>query len=184
MTHYDKEMFDLAKIAHARIYTIISKLTAEIQAGCGGSLTTLVDHAFALRETSKLCDDIRKEAILLYDLASRVTCMLHVQSGSADNIKTDHCTAIPDMKMSCKIPTLKNNPEEYYALMEWLKVPRDLLGSAEHDSEAIRPHWPGMVELITNLAAQGKSVPPGVDFTTQRPIYKLTIRGRRPIDSQ
>jgi hypothetical protein len=55
----------------------------------------------------------------------------------------------------------------------------------DEDSEAVRPHWPGMVSYLTGLMRQGRPLPPGIDPEKTYPRYKLRLRalkGGVPLD--
>jgi len=135
------------------------------------------DMAYALNELHKWCDDMRKEAKRAKEIADRVACLLWVQRDNGDNIKTDHCTATPIIKMQPKVPKLSSDPEAYYALMDYLGIPR-----TTSDQELVRVHWPSMVEYLTLLAEEGRPMPKGIDPNGSRPEYRLMIRSKRAVD--
>jgi len=147
-----------------------------------GNPVELADMAFALREMSKLFKDMEKDTRILGELAEKMACLKWmVAGGDEDNIKTDYCTATPDMKHIAAIPKREKDPEAFAALMKHFNIPESAFPG--EDEDIVRPHWPGVVSALSKAMQEGKPLPKGIDPTKTYPHYRLTIRKRKDIDS-
>ena len=140
--------------------------------------TEAADAAYAMRELHKWCDDMRKEAQRLKDTCDRIACVLWIANGGLHkSIKTSYCTATPEIRQRATIPKKDTDPDNFWALMDYLGIPREAA-----ESDIVRFHWPGVVEYLTEQAAQGLPTPPGIQPDATHPVYSLRIRGRKAID--
>lgn len=134
----------------------------------------LADLAFALKKISELFDEMEKRTRNTYELAERLLCMMWAQVGDSDPIRTEHCTITPRIRMAAQIP--KKGTPEYEELMKALGIGVEL-----QKTDAVRPHWPGLVDYVTELLTSGRPLPPGVDASKTYPVYGVTIRQRKGI---
>jgi len=142
---------------------------------------TLADEAFVLRQLEELADDTRKDCRAVKETIEKCACLLWVEenmntSGRGDPIRGDLCVATPDVKEMASLPRPKTQPEQYGALMTWLGIPLSVVAQ-----DLVRPHWPGFTDKISELAATGQPLPPGIDPDKTYPLYKLTTRLRRGV---
>jgi len=134
----------------------------------------LADVAFALREATSLIEDIRKEFNKAAGVAKLSACLAWTDKQTLEltmgPIRTSYVTAEPDVKMYAPFPT-KRDKDGWDALMLWFEIPPWVA-----DRELVRPHYKSMVALCTELAKDGKPLPPGVDPANTKPQYDLKMR--------
>ena len=60
----------------------------------------------------------------------------------------------------------------------------DYVGVAKEavEDKCVKPHWPGLVERISNETAMGKPLPPGIDPNSSYPVYSMRIRAKQNLD--
>lgn len=178
MTDDDVQIFTAIRDLHGFLYPKIKQLREETQR-CR-NLERLADRCMAAKQSLNYVNDLRKELNLLQELAERLACLIWVQLEMTESIKTEHTTAIPNVKMMAAVPKKRTQPEAYAAFMDFLGVPKALY---EGDEDAVRPHWPGMVEYLSGLLAEGKPLPPGIEPDKTYPVYSLTCRKRMEVDA-
>ncbi len=134
-------------------------------------LKDMVDIAYALREISRLLDDGRKECAECIKLMERAMCIgwiqQCIQTGSDDPIRGEYAIGTTQTRQMMHIP--KRDTEEYESLLSWLGVPNDGL---------VRPHWPSMVEHISELLSEGKTPPTGMTGKPY-PVYSVVLRKKK-----
>ena len=177
MTEADVELFVLARQFHADLYPKVKKLRDETQT-CH-NLERLVDRCLAARHALQYLEDLRKEISLLNERAEKLACLIWVELDMTENVKTAYTLGMPKVKMMAAVPKKRTDPASFRAFMEFLKVPAELY-AGEH--EAVRVHWPGMVDYISDLLENGKPLPDGIDPNKTYPVYSLTCRKRKEID--
>lgn len=135
------------------------------------SLEEMVDLAFGLKETASLLDDARKECTACQEILEEVACVLWVQKslqdGTDESIHGEFATGTPRVKTMMHIP--KRGTDEYEVLMASMGVV---------NGDLIRPHWPSMVDHVTNLLSEGKEPPPGMSGKTYQ-RHNVTLRKRK-----
>lgn len=129
----------------------------------------LADYSYALREISKFADDIRKIADAVKETAEKIACAICIRDEHVGTIRTEYCVATPKLKMSASLPSKRTEPEAYNRLLEFLGI-RDEIS----DTDCVRLHWPGMVDLITLRTEAGKPLPPGLEMAKTYPVYSLS----------
>ncbi len=129
----------------------------------------LADYSYGLREISKYADDIRKIADAIKETAEKIACAICIRDEHVGTIRTDYCVATPKLKISASLPSKRKQPEEYNRLLEFLGIRGELA-----DTDSVRLHWPGMVDLVTLRAEQGLPLPPGMEDQTTYPVYSLS----------
>lgn len=161
-----KSLYADTRIAHASVFNRLLRLQAVV---AGESAEELVDVIYALREAAELLDDARKECNRLSEVAQRLACVAWMQTDGSP-VRTDYCIGSPDVKQTASTP--RPGSPEYDQLIEFFGVPA---------SSPFRPHWPSMVDAISELGKQGKPLPPGIDPTKMMTVFKVTVRKKKPV---
>lgn len=128
------------------------------------------DAVFVLRKTREQIKSLSTELEVLEQKLIDVTCLVWVTSMNNEPVRGNLCTGTPDIKEAPVIPSRKTEPELYSKMLTDLGV----VDSEVVSSDAVRPHWPGLMEMVSNRIAAGRKKPEWVRET--RPQYKLTVR--------
>jgi hypothetical protein len=174
-----QSLYLLALELHRASVELEVKLNAEMSTCV--EKTDAVDVAYAMRETWSLVHDVRKRVYVLQQRAEKLAVALNLADGSAENIKTDYCTATPKIRTIVSIPRRSTDPENFGKLMAWLGVPKDLWDKGDEEKEVLRPHWPGLIDHIADRLQEGKPMPPGVEPNKTYAEYSLVMRGKKGI---
>lgn len=168
--------------AHGRFKRIAEQIMASVDANM--SREELADIAYAARESASLADENRKAWQMLTEKAQRTACILWLQdmTNAGEPIRTEHCTATPDVRVAVRVPSRKKDPERYARLMQWLGVPEALYTAPEGESPAVDLHYMGIVRTATDMLAEGKTLPPELNMGNTGQLYFLKIRGRKGVD--
>ena len=172
MKEHNKEYFNLAMTVLGEWKDRHDKLVANLHNE--GDIKELADMAYALKKIMEIFDEVEKRTRNTYELAERLLCMMWAQAGDSDPIRTPYCTITPRIRMAAQIP--KKGSVEYEELMKALGITVELQAT-----DAVRPHWPGLVDYVTELLTNGRQLPPGVDPNKTYPVYGVTIRPRKGI---
>ena len=140
----------------------------------------LVDWAYALNQSNKFIDEIRKNLNGLEELAEKICCVVYIQTGNSEPVRTPHCTGSPGVTLKASLPKRRGQHDEWVKLMVHLGVPKHLIDV--EDQQALDFHWPGLMAYLTRLQMEGKPLPPGVDVNKTYPEYHVTLKGRRGVD--
>ena len=164
------------KALYLRTYHDLSVLRDDLKQS---EFTTgdIVDLIYVMRELSKVVDDLRKETDGVMHQFENVGCMISIARGDLEPIRTNLATGSPNLKMAAKIPSQTKDPENFALLMDHLGVSKEAVAD-----KCVKPHWPGLVERMTNDAAMGKPLPPGVDPNSSYPVYSMRIRAKKSLD--
>jgi len=168
-----KEMYTRIQALHSEFFEFVQK-QAQWAKDNPTEMEELADVAYMFREVSNFLNDSRRSADGVKELVERVACMCWVQSGNYDRISTDFCTALPDVKMAVRLPSKTREPEAYRAMLEYFNIDEGLC-----QNDAIRFHWPGMVEYVSQRLAAGEKLPETLQIREQYPVYKLKLQKRR-----
>ena len=163
-----KKAYQKAREAHWEIVQQSELLRLALSSS--GNISELADALYALKQIAELCDDARKEANRLIELFEKLTCRLWVLQDNGDLIRTEYCTASPDIKQTVKTP--KEGTPEYAEFASSFGVPPDV---------PFRPHWPSIIKRVSEDMAAGKPLPPGCDPREIINICKVGIRKKRAI---
>jgi hypothetical protein len=139
-------------------------------------MNELTDAVYSLGEAYKYADDLRREIDKTKKLASKLVCLLWAKFTEGGPIRTAHCTGTPRIKMIASVPSARRDPEAYESLMEHLAIPERVWRN-----DVVRPHWPGLVEHLSQRLEQGLPVPPGIDPDKTYPDYAVTIRSKKGV---
>jgi len=148
------------------------------------SLREMADTLYVLREATKLYEDSLKELNKAKGEIERLFCTLFVDESLAgnfadDKVRTEHCSVEPDIKVAAKLPTYKQDPESYLAMMADLGFDTDTL--VRDGVELARPYWPGIQERINTLATEGKPLPKGLKTDETFRQFAVKIRKKMEI---
>lgn len=135
------------------------------------SLEEMLDFACCVKETAHLLDDSRKECEDLQKTLEQVMCVVWIAKSLSTNkddpIRSEYAVGTPRVKITMHIP--KRGTEEYDALMTSMGV---------SNGDLVRPHWPSMVDHVSELLSKGKMPPPGMTGKTYN-VHSVTIRKRK-----
>jgi hypothetical protein len=170
------------KAAHEDAYKIVLKLKEIVPKT--GDVKELADIVHATDSVIKFCKDIEKEARIIHELAEKIGCAIWVRMGCADPIRTPYTTGTPVVKMMVSLPNRNKDPERFATFMESLGIARELWDVPADCKPAVAPNWPGMLDYVSELAAQGRPFPPGVDPDRTYPVYAITVTRRKEPDAE
>ena len=175
MIHDDfKFLYSDTLKAHMALETKLEDLRARLN-----SQTTIIDQAdadYAISKISELMDDSAKKIRALLTLSEQLLTIRWVMSDCSGPIRTQHVTTSPKMTDMPKIPSKKSSPEAYAKFMSELGVPDTLV-----DSEAVRPHWPGLCDYIECFAEKGEPLPESLKNVDSYPVFKCTRRKKKGV---
>jgi hypothetical protein len=169
------------KKVYLLLYGLLSELRDEMKAG-KYDLCDMVNFIYVMREIARLADDLRKEANGIGQMFENVACALYVKQNQnspdkADPIRAALATGTPKLTLGAKLPHEKRDPEKYIALMTHFGIGPEAL-----EKRVVKAYWPGICEQISQLAEQGKPLPPGINPDDTYPTYKVTIKIRKVLD--
>ena len=135
--------------------------------------TTLVDTLYVFKQTVLMMHDMRKELDALVALIEKIVCAQWVTESLAadskgESIRGKLATGTPSSKQMLVLP--KKGTPEYDTLLKSLGV-----GVKSLKNDLVRVHWPGMIEHVTKVLGQGRSIP-GCDSKTTYPVFKVATR--------
>ena len=171
------EEYAKMKRIYLSCYGLLSTLRDELRAG-KYELNDMVNVIHVMREISKLTNDLRKEADGIMHIFENATCVIYVSLNETELIRASLATGSPNLKLGVKVPNRNNEPERFYKLMNFFKVPM-----SSFEERVIKPHWPGICEQISILAEEGKPLPPGINPEDTYPTYTVRITSVRDIDT-
>lgn len=169
-----KEMYTRIERMHRIVYGLMIQIRDDLSAS-DLKQEDRVDLSYLLRETSRMFKDLEKEARLLRESNDNIVCFKAMTKSTVDKISGDIATGTPDLKMIAKLP--KHGTPEFMELMDDLGINKEVVGL-----DAVRPHYPGLVELISQRMAAGSNPPRGIDPTTTHPKYSLILRKKAGVD--
>lgn len=137
-------------------------------------LEELADIGYLLRETSKFYDTLRKRlndgrALIELQIGRSLVEKSLTEEATDTLVRGVLATARADVKHQPNLP--KRNSEEYRALCEWAKIPRETI-----EQGYITFHFPTLTELLTKLAEDGQPIPKGILGVIPR--FSCTFRKR------
>lgn len=125
-------------------------------------LDTLVETVHVLKQAYKHFDELRKEVKRRIEAAERVAGIVAVKLEADPTVRTPYVTATIRVGQVANVP--RHDAPEYAALMEWLGLPPEA---------PVRIHWPDLVDMLTERAANGQALPPGIDPESVKPKYEV-----------
>lgn len=145
-------------------------------AGIGTKHEDMADHIYALKESIKFIEKLKKETEAELTRCERIFCFQSIEEHAGEACRTDYCTVSPKVRQHVPIPKLGKDPELYYALMDHIGVQREI-----SDRELVRLHWPAFIDWLSESQAAGKPLPPGLDPTAVQAIYSTICRAKGEI---
>lgn len=139
-------------------------------------LSEVADTAYTIRRAFDLMEEQLKQLRALKTLSEKILCMKWALGSDGSSIKTEYCTATPEVNEMAKIPSQKNQPSDYCQFLADLGCPDELI-----KADALRPHWPGLIELFKTRHAEGKPLPKGVDPSTTYPVYSVRFLKKKGV---
>ena len=164
----DKELYAKTRQMHATFCMLQPDIEKSLSEAT--NLEDLADTIYTLRESQKFFEWMKKEVGKTLTLAERLCCLAWVRRNVAENIKTKHCVAMPDIKQGPRIP--REGSPEYEELLQFYGVP---------SGTPFRPHWPALRDRITEDIKAGRPVPKGIDPSAMIPSYVVKTRKKQPI---
>lgn len=138
-------------------------------------LEALADLNYVMKRCETIADDLRKTYKLVKNAAEKTICYLWVKQASGEPIRTEFCSASPDLKIVIAIPAPGRDQLAYEECLASMGVPKELINFG-----VVNIKWGNFVEYCTYLASQGKPLPKGNEEKTYN-VYRTTIRAKRPI---
>ena len=167
--------YKIIKQAHAEFYSAIKKIPTVLP-----DEKELADIHYAMKECVKFLEDMRSEARKVSDIVTKCACMIWMQEGGGDPIRSEYCTATPDVKQMTNLPRKSHNPERFATFMTALGIDEALWN--REGPPAVELNWNGMVELVSERLSQGLPLPEGIDPSATYSIFKLHIRGKKGVE--
>lgn len=176
-----KALYVKAHKAYREIHPLVEEIRQELQ---NYSLEDMADTSAVFHRAAQWLDEMRKKMQGYKEYSDRLACLVFLsrvdkQGRPLRNIKTEYCTATPRIKYVPKIPKKSSQPELYTEFMAHLGVTPEAI-----EFEAVRPHWPGVVEMASFRAAEGRPSLPGVDVSGNRAEYALTCRIHKNLEEE
>lgn len=186
MKETSKQLMIQVKDAFTKLQAAMAAVEADVRAE--QDIHELTDAALALRESFKFVHDLRADIMRTREVATRKACLMWARDAryaNGDSIKTDYCTATPDVRIVPAVPTMKKDPETFSMMMQHMGIDSSLFTDLEDGegraTQAVKPHWPGMIAYVNRLMAEGKPLPPGFDPEATHAQYKLNIRAKKGV---
>lgn len=176
------ECLGLIETAHSRTFKLLLECRGPPDgAECGD----LVDMAFLMRKAMELAEDLRKELRGTKEFLERFICLRWlVDAKGVNDADVDMCirgklaTGTPRVRTTASLPLETKDPKAYYAFMKRIGV----FGQAIRRG-LVRPHWPSVTDYLSDLMAQGKPLPPGIDRDRTYSTYQVVMRENK-VDEQ
>lgn len=166
MREIEKSVYAEAMRAHEAAYPKLIAAKNNMPTDAEG----MADVVYALKQASALFEDMRKETDKVVKFAEQLCCALWLR-GDGQPIRTEYCTGSPDVKQTAQTP--KPGTDEYAMFCDYFGI---------DPNAPFRPHWPTVLEKISQLIAEGKPLPPGCDPSKQWTIFSVSVRKKKAID--
>jgi len=175
------QTYERVRRVYVDTYKLLSTVRDEVR-GSQYALEDMVNVIYVLRELSRLFNDIRKETDGVLHIFENVCCamyvMLYQNSPEKSNpIRASLATGTPRLTVGVTLPKERSDPEKYYELMKYFGIPAEAL-----KNKLIKSHWPGICEYVSQLAEEGKPLPPGINPDKTYPMYSIAIRAFQQLD--
>ena len=174
MSDHVEELVDLyaqAKSLHERLYNA-SKDFVDRQRD-NYNEASIADTILTSRKIGEYLKDAAKELDRSSALLSKIGGYMKAQTLDDKSFKGELATGYLKIEHLVRIPSFKTHPAECRTIMNALGVPEALF---EHG--AVRPHWPAMVELISDKINSGLPLPEGIDGKKTYPKYSVIARAK------
>lgn len=134
----------------------------------------LMDAIFALKQSAKHVEDMRKELNKSLERLQKLGClaMAHLPEARLDG---EWATGSPLITEQPYMPS--DRDETYPAFMEALGVSQDLLARG-----TVKPSFSGVQNLIADAASEGRPVPPALKSAKLIKKFTVVARSKHVID--
>lgn len=173
------ECLDLIETMHARTFKLLLECRTPPE---DAENADLVDMAFLMRKAALLAEDLRKELRGAKEFLERLICLRWLADAEGLNdihvdmsIRGKLATGTPRIKTTASLPLQEKDPEAYRTFMKRIGV----FGQAIKRG-LVRPHWPSLTDYFSDLIAQGKPLPPGIDPKKTYSTYQVVMREKKP----
>ena len=175
------DTYGKVKEAYNTVYLLLSTIRDNVRKN-KYTLEDMVSLIYVMRELSRLFNDIRKEADGVTHIFENVCCAKYVMTHQdcpekSDPIRSPLATGTPRVTLGVTLPKERHDPERYYELMRYFGIPVEAL-----KDKLIKGHWPGICERVSQLAEEGKPLPPGIKPDDTYPVYSIIIRAFHELD--
>lgn len=177
-----RQLFDIIKQygemkqVYLDTYELLTTLRDDLRKG-QYQLKDMVNFLYAMREISKLADDLRKESDGIGHMFENMICALYVTQSGKGPIQAALATGTPDLTLGVKIPSQSKEPERYDKFMAHFGIPKEA-----SEKRIVKPYWPGICEELTRLQGEGKPLPAGINPDDTYPTYSVRVRGYKNLD--
>lgn len=160
------------------VFVETNKTLDNIQRACHTSADSglVVDAILILKKSAQCVDQARKDINRALDILQRIACV-HAAHTDANSLKGELGTGYGNASEQWLLPDREKEPETYAALMRAIGIPEEHVRNA-----LIRPSFSGVSELATQLAEEGKPLPPGLEHVRRVPKFSFTVRPRVDLD--
>lgn len=128
----------------------------------------LADCLYAMRETSEVCEGLRKFIDKVAHEIKKTVCERQVAAPEGAMIRGEFCSARTSYKQLSKIPSFDNDPEGYNLICDWLGIPEDLRDrgkilfaapDGEFETEVVKINFNGYQDMLEQYRAAGYVLP-------------------------
>lgn len=155
MHEQDRKHYQKLREAYVVLYSDLVRMSYEIHANLKAmSDEEMADLIYVAKECEKIANVLRKSYKNVRIRAEKTFCVMKVQKNDVEPTRTEFCTVSPDLKVVTHVPSPKEHPDEYDALLAELGVPPEV-----RKYLPLTPRWGGLVEYCSALAAEGKPLP-------------------------
>lgn len=142
------------------------------------SHSEMADIGYMAREFVKVAEELTKKGKQLHEKSQLSLCSSLMRHNTMDKIKTEYCSATPDIKQIVSAPSLRSNPEAFKKLMvDYFGI--DPIFCMEF--EAVRPNYNGVNDLVTSLTNSGDPLPDGLTPSVVHDRFVVTYRKRKGV---
>lgn len=149
----------------------IEPLADRVKADKVTALGDAVDHLYAVKETLKALEHLRRHLVSIEQHFERLITVVYISMGTQapEKVVTDFVSAEVVSELGTKVPQ-PSNPV-YRSFLVWLGIPAEVI-----NHEVVKVHFPGWCSYYTSLVAQGKDVPEEIlsSLTTYDTSYVKT----------
>ena len=139
-----------------------------------GDPALLMDAIYALKQTAKHAEDVRKELNKALERLQKLGCLAMAQLPEP-KLSGEWATGSPDITEQPYMPAPSD--ESYAAFMGALGVNDELLQRG-----TVKPSFSGVQNLIANAATEGKPIPPALKSAKLIKKFTVVARSKHVID--
>jgi hypothetical protein len=136
-------------------------------------LNEIADVKFVMRKIDDLLEEMHKRSKASNEVLDRLVCAKWALQETTEPVRTEYVTITPRIKLATKLPK-KGEPEYEELMREFGVTDPDLLVN-----DSVRPHWPGVMNYITELTALGKPLPKCIKQETTYPVYSTVVKEKK-----